>query len=118
AHPAATKAQLREAVISIAKSVWNKYFAPVFGSKDEPILAIYSHMIDYPLYLPAYPIGHLAEFQIEEHMRGKKLGTEMERILRQGRLTPDIWMQGAVGHKLSVAPMLKATREALKTVTR
>ncbi|MBU1718268.1 MAG: hypothetical protein KKA07_04275, partial [Bacteroidetes bacterium] len=57
-HPDATPAQLKEAVISISKDVWNKYYAEVFGVKDSPILAIYSHMIDNPLYLPAYPLGH------------------------------------------------------------
>ncbi|MCK7534346.1 MAG: hypothetical protein MZV63_26680 [Marinilabiliales bacterium] len=53
AHPEATATELKDQVILIAKDVWNKYYAPVFGIKDQPILAIYSHMIDYPLYLSA-----------------------------------------------------------------
>jgi hypothetical protein len=110
------KKQLKEAVIRISKEVWNKYFSPVFGLKDSPILAIYSHMIAYPLYLPAYPIGHLAEFQIEEHIKGKNLGKEMLRICSQGRLTPNIWMKKAVGGNLSVQPTLKAVRKALTKI--
>ncbi|HNW35932.1 MAG TPA: hypothetical protein PKM25_13420, partial [Candidatus Ozemobacteraceae bacterium] len=37
-HPEATPAQLKEAVISIAKEVWNAYYAPVFGFKDSTVL--------------------------------------------------------------------------------
>jgi len=80
ANPGADKAQLKQAVLTIAKEVWNQHFAPVFGKKDETLLAVYSHMIDYPLYLPAYPIGHIVEFQLEQFLRGKKLGVEMTRI--------------------------------------
>ncbi|MDA3843587.1 MAG: hypothetical protein PF588_04350 [Candidatus Kapabacteria bacterium] len=116
ANPECTKTELKEAVINIAKDIWNKYYAPVFGMKDQSILAVYSHMIDYPLYLSAYPIGHIAEFQIEQFIEGKNLGSEMIRICSQGRLTPDIWMQGAVGNKLMVEPTLKATEEALKHI--
>ena len=118
ANPGADKAQLKQAVIAIAKEVWNQYFAPVFGAKDETLLAIYSHMIDYPLYLPAYPIGHVAEFQLEQFLRGKKIGVEMTRICAQGRLVPDQWMQGAVGAALSVDPTLAATEDALKVVVK
>ncbi|MFA6794517.1 MAG: hypothetical protein WCR50_03410, partial [Proteiniphilum sp.] len=57
AHPDATPAQLKEAVIRIAKEVWNSYYADVLGGEDEMLLGIYSHMIDYPLYLPNYPMG-------------------------------------------------------------
>lgn len=54
ANPDATPAQLKEKTIGIAIEVWNKYFTPVLGVKDSPILAIYSHMIDSPLYLANY----------------------------------------------------------------
>lgn len=113
-NPDATASQLKDEVIAAAKEVWNKYYAPVFGEKDQPILAIYSHMIDYPLYLPAYPIGHIVEFQIEQYIKGKNIATEMVRMLSQGKLVPQIWMKGAVGTELSVKPILTATEEALK----
>lgn len=116
AHPNANVAQLQDAVLTIAKDVWNAYYAPVFGVKDEILLAIYSHMIDYPLYLPAYPIGHVAESQIESFLQSRVLGREMIRICSQGRLLPDVWMQGAVGAPLSVKPMLEATRQALTAI--
>ncbi len=82
-HPEATPAQLKEAVITIAKDVWNAYYAPVFGIKDSTVLGIYSHMLAYPLYLSDYPLGYMISFQIDEFMRGKNIGTEMERIARQ-----------------------------------
>lgn len=116
ANPNATPAQLKEAVLSMAKEVWNQYYAPIFGSKDETILAIYSHMIDNPLYLSNYPVGHLIDFQIDEQLKGKNFATEVDRIYTLGRLTPQAWMQGAVGKPISIDPMLKAVDEALKVI--
>lgn len=113
ANPNAKAADLKKAVIDIAIDVWNSYYAPVFGIKDQPILAIYSHMIDYPLYLSAYPLGHLIEFQIESYSAGKNLGAEMQRILTQGSVTPKAWMLGAVGEEISVDPLIKAAENAL-----
>ena len=34
-------------------------------------------------------------------------------MARQGRLTPDAWMRGAVGGPVSTAPLLAAARAAL-----
>ncbi|NSW45096.1 MAG: hypothetical protein HPY79_04705 [Bacteroidales bacterium] len=116
AHPNATKEDLKNQVITIAKDIWNKYYAPIFGKKDEPILAIYSHMIDAPLYLSAYPIGHVIDFQIESYIKDKSFAKEITRIYTQGRLTPDIWMKKAVGQPISTDPMLKAADEALKII--
>ncbi len=110
----ATPAQLKGAIDKISKEVWNKYFADVFESKDEPILAIYSHMVIYPLYLPAYPIGQLIEFQIGQYVEGKNFATETERMFKQGRIVPQQWMREAVGNELSIKPMLDAADEAMK----
>ena len=118
ANPKATAADLREAVIRIASEVWNQYYAPVLGEKDSPLLAIYSHMIGYALYLPAYPIGNLVQYQLEEHLAQSKTAQEWAqeytRIYQQGCLTPDAWMRGAVGSPMSVEPILNAVREALR----
>ncbi len=116
AHPDATPAALRVAVIDIAVDIWNQYYAPVIGVKDSPILAIYSHMIDAGLYLPDYSIGYLVQHQVEQYIEGKNLGAEMERMVTQGALTPDVWMQGAVGAPLSAQPLLDSVREALEIV--
>ena len=116
ANPDATPAQLKESVISIAKDVWNKYYAEVLGGEDETLLAIYSHMIDNPLYLPNYPIGHLISFQIEQEVEGKNLPNEMDRMYTQGSIVPQIWMKNAVGSPISIEPLLKATDEALKAL--
>jgi len=72
-NPNATAEEVRDATLTIARDIWNKYYADVFGSTDEPILAIYSHMIDNPLYLSAYPIGHLIDFQLEKQFRGRSI---------------------------------------------
>jgi oligoendopeptidase F len=116
AHPDATPAQLKETVISIAKEVWNKYYAEVLGVKDCPILAIYSHMIDSPLYLPNYPIGHLIDFQLDQWFKGKNFGDETIRIYSAGKLIPQEWMKHAVGSEISTKPMIEAADAALKVV--
>jgi hypothetical protein len=113
-NPEATPAQLKENTITIATEVWNKYFAPVLGVKDSPILAIYSHIIDYPLYLANYSYGQVIEFQIEEYLKGKKLPDEIDRMFKQGRLTPQQWMMGAVGSKISPQPIINALDKALR----
>ena len=113
AHPDATATQLQEAVIRLSKEIWNKYYAPVFGIKDETVLAIYSHMIGYPLYLSAYAFGQMIEFQLGNHMKGKDFASEVDRIFQLGRLTPNVWMKEATGKPLSVEPLLEAVRRAL-----
>ena len=116
ANPEATSSELKSAVISIAKDVWNKYYAGVLGGNDEPILAIYSHMIDNPLYLSNYPIGHLISFQVEQQVEGKNLADEISRMFLQGRIVPQIWMKNAVGKPISIDPLLKATSDALNVL--
>jgi hypothetical protein len=112
-NPGATAVELKDAVNRIAIETWNTYFAPVFGMKDQPILAIYSHMINVPLYLPYYAYGHIIEFQLAGYIESRNFATEIERMFSLGRLTPQQWMQQAVGSKISVQPVLDATNEAL-----
>ena len=118
AHPKTTAAELREAVLTIATEIWNEYYAPILGEKDSPLLGIYSHMVGYALYLPAYPIGNIVQYQLEEHLAKCKTSTEWAkeytRIYQQGRLTPDVWMRGAVGQPISIQPILKAVRKQLR----
>lgn len=113
-NPDATPAGLKESVNAIATDIWNKYFAPVFGVKDSPVLAIYSHMVNSPLYLANYSYGQIIQFQLEEFLRGKKLSDEIDRIYSQGRLTPQQWMIGATGSKISAQPILNTLDEVLK----
>ncbi len=114
ANPDATPPQFRDAVVTIATGTWNRYFAPVFGTKDSPILAIYSHMVNSPLYLANYSYGQIVQFQIEEFLKGRKLSDEIDRMFSQGRLTPQQWMTGAVGTKISAQPILNALDAVLK----
>ncbi|MDD2246146.1 MAG: hypothetical protein PHC39_03575 [Proteiniphilum sp.] len=116
AHPDATPDQLKEAVLNAAKEVWNTYYAGILGGEDETLLGIYSHMIDYPLYLPNYPMGHLIDFQIEQQVRGKNLAEEVERMYTQGRIIPQLWMKNAVGSPISIEPLLSSTDDALQSL--
>lgn len=115
-NPTATAEQLRDAVIGIARDVWNKYYEPILGTHDSPILAIYSHMVNSPMYLPNYPFGHIIEFQLEEHLAGmsdREFASEIKRIFTIGTLTPHFWMEEAVGSKVSTDPLIKAVERIL-----
>jgi hypothetical protein len=116
ANPDATAQQLKEAVIRIAKEIWNKYYADVFGEKDIPLLAIYSHMIQSPLYLMNYPYGRLIMFQLEDYMADKDFAKEILRIYSIGQLTPQHWMERAVGTQISNEPIFAAVEKALSIV--
>jgi hypothetical protein len=116
-HAQAQPGDLRAAVLQISKDVWNRFYAPAFHEKDIALLGVYSHMIDSFLYLPDYPIGHMIAFQIEEHMkRTGKIGPEFERIARQGRLAPDLWMKEATGSPVGPESLLAAAERALSIV--
>lgn len=112
-NPQATASQLRDAVLAAAREVWNAYYADVFGHRECELLAIYSHMIAYPLYLSDYALGHLIAFQVRERLRGEQFGEEVERMARLGKLTPDAWLKAAVGEPLSPYPLLRAAGQAL-----
>lgn len=114
ANPDATPDMLKWKTLEIAYDVWNAYFEPVIGVGDANILAIYSHMISYPLYLSAYPIGRIIEFQLEQHMKEKNLASETDRVFALGRLIPQEWMREAVGGPISARPMIEAAEEAVK----
>src|SRR6185503_11420711 len=92
-HPDAKPEQLRDAVVQIAKDVWNKYYAPV------------------------YPVGHLIAHQIEEQIeKAGNLGAEFERMARYGSVTPDQWMKNASGAPVGAAALLHATEKALSVI--
>jgi len=105
-NPETTPELLRDQMMSIADDVWSKYFATHFGDDPYHILAAYQHMIGYPLYLADYTIGHVISHQIKSHMRGKELAAETKRICSIGRLTPDLWMNQAVGSSISASQLI------------
>ncbi len=115
-HPKATPAELKTAVLDIAKEVWNKYYADVYGTKDQVVLAVYSHMIYRALYLPDYAIGNVIQFQLEDYLKGKKIGVEMPRMIAAGNIIPQLWMKNAVGQEISVKPLLSAVDQALAVI--
>jgi hypothetical protein len=117
AHPDATPAQLREAALDVARDVWNRWFAPVFGARDVTLLAIYSHMINEFLYLPDYPIGHMIAFQVEAQMeKAGNFGAEFERVARIGAVTPDLWMTQATGAPVGPQALIQAAARALDQI--
>jgi len=116
-NPEANASRLKDAVIRIAKEVWNQYYAPIFGIQDQTILAIYSHMIDSPLYLSAYPIGHIIDFQIGNYLKDKDLAEEVNRMYAMGRLTPKLWMERAVGTQINTNDLLNSTKIAIQKIT-
>ena len=117
-NPNATPVQLKEKVLATVKEIWNQYYAGILGGKNETLLGIYSHMIDNPLYLPNYPMGHLIDFQIEQQVQGKNIADEIQRMYTQGRIIPQLWMKNAVGREISIEPLLNATSQALDTLNK
>lgn len=117
-HPDATPKELNDATVQLSKDIWNRYYAPVFHQKDVVLLGIYSHMISYFLYLPDYPVGHMIAFQIEEQMKkAGAIGPEFERMAKEGRVTPDLWMIHATGKPVGPEALLEATQKALVTAS-
>ena len=113
-NPGADAQMLKQAVLEKARLVWNRYYEPVFGQPDCPLLGIYSHMINSPMYLPNYPFGHIIEFQLEAYFNdnvnknGKTLAGEIKRMFTRGNLVPQLWMEQAVGSRVSTDPLLRA----------
>ncbi len=109
-----TAQELKEFILSKASEVWNKWYAPIFGEENSVLLAAYSHMINYGLYLPNYPIGEIIRCQIENHLKGKSLAEEMEKLCTQGCLTPNLWLEKGMGHALSTKFILEEAEIALE----
>lgn len=115
-HPNASAVKVRDAMITIAKDIWNKYYAPVFGIQDQILLVIYSHIIDGGMYIPDYSIGHSIAFQIEHYLKDKNLATEMERMCKLGNLAPQVWMKQAVGSPISAQALIDAASESVENM--
>ena len=117
-HPLSTPHELCETTMQIARDIWNQYYEPVLGEHDCILLAIYSHMVNAPMYLPNYPLGHIVQYQLEEHLAGfttpEAFAREYARIYRLGRLTPKHWLIQAVGAPPSVDPILHAVSFAVR----
>jgi hypothetical protein len=119
AHPDATPAQLREATLAIARDVWNRFYAPVIGVRDSHLLAIYSHMVGYTLYLPNYAMGHMITAQVEAQVeKAGAVGPEVERMVKVGNVLPDLWMVHATGRPLGATVLLERTGRALEILER
>jgi hypothetical protein len=116
AHPNSDVEALKKAVIKLAKEIWNTYFSPIYGVKDSPILAIYSHILYCGMYIPDYAIGHIIANQINAFLEDKNLAVEMERMCRLGDLAPQIWMQQALGSPISPAPMIRRAEETIAKI--
>ena len=118
-NPDATPAEFRAATVAIAKDMWNRYFADIFGVRDVTLLGIYSHMIHSAIYLPDYPIGAMISRQIEEHIaKSGDLGAEFERMCLIGNISPDLWMTIATGAPVGPEALLHAAERALQRLDR
>ncbi|MCK4579620.1 MAG: hypothetical protein KAU50_12580 [Candidatus Marinimicrobia bacterium] len=114
AHPEATPAELRAAMIAIAKDIWNRYYASVFNQEDVILLGVYQHIVMRNMYIPDYPLGHIIARQIEEQIKqAGKLGPEFERMVKAGNIAPDLWMKNATGSPVGPEALLHATGRAL-----
>jgi len=116
-HPDATPGEVKEALLGISRAVWNDYFAPVFGVRDQHILGIYNHMITGSFYLYNYFIGNVVMFQLFEHFARHPVGYGFANACREGNTLPDLWMKRAVGEPLSILPLLQGANKAVTYFT-
>ena len=116
-HPDATPAQLKNAVVQISKDTWNRYYAPVFHTRDITLLGVYAHMVNSFMYLPDYPIGHLIAHQIEAQIeKAGAIGPEFERMAKFGSVTPDLWMIHATGAPVGAKALLDSAARAAEAL--
>ena len=99
-NPNAGPEAIGNTVLRVAQELWSTYFEAHFGPDPYAILGAYQHMVGYPLYLADYALGHMISHQIIRHMDGRDLATETRRICSIGLLTPNAWMQRAVGSNI------------------
>ncbi|MDZ7776588.1 MAG: hypothetical protein U5L09_13750 [Bacteroidales bacterium] len=69
------------------------------------------HSIFQPIRL-----GLLIDFQLEKQLQESDFADEVLRIFKQGRITPQYWMQQAVGNNIAIEPTLEAAEKALKAI--
>lgn len=111
-HPDATPEQVKDALLSISRSIWNTYFSPVFLVEDQHILSIYNHMITGSFYLYNYFIGNVVMYQLFEGFSRTSAEQGLAHACAEGNTLPDLWMDRAVGETMSVKPLLRAAGEA------
>mgnify|MGYP007080199295 CR=1 FL=1 len=116
ANPETTPEALRDATLTIADEIWDRFFRRDFGADPYRLMAAYQHMIHHPLYLADYTLGHIMSHQIRSALRGRDLANETRRICALGRLTPDLWMRRAVGAPISVAALAGDAEDGLRVL--
>jgi hypothetical protein len=116
AHPAATPERLRDATLAMCNEVWQHHFAAWFGADENHLLGAYQHMIGMMLYLPNYVIGHVLAHQIRAHLTTHDLAGEVVRMCAQGDLTPQVWLQRALGSDLSPAQLINDAARACQAL--
>jgi len=116
-NPTADAEAARATTLSIAEELWERFYARDFGRDSNHLLAAYQHMINHPLYLADYTLGHVISHQIRSHLRGRDLASETRRICSIGQVTPDLWMRRAVGGPISVEALTRDTAEALRRLS-
>ena len=118
AHPDATPQQLKDAVLSISSGIWNEYYAEAFGGiRDQHILSIYDHFITGSLYLYNYFVGEVVMFQLYDAFMPDRLAEGLKTACKEGNTLPNLWMEHAVGEKISLDPILKTANKAVDTYT-
>lgn len=113
AHPEATPAEVKEAVLSVSGNVWNTYFSKLFGGvRDSHILSIYNHFITGDLYLHNYFLSNVVMYQLHDAYHGPGLAKGLRKISREGRTDTERWMKNAVGSELSLKPLFRDVKSA------
>lgn len=108
-----TPEALRDTVLHLADEVWRTYYADHFGPDPYALLGAYQHMVGYPLYLSNYVLGHVMSEQVRAHVMERDLASETVRICGIGSLTPEAWLEQAVGTGLRPDALIDGAAAAL-----
>jgi hypothetical protein len=112
-NPKADAEATRQTTLAIADELWERFYRRDFGPDRNHLLAAYQHMINHPLYLADYTLGHVISHQIRSHLRTRDLASETRRICSIGQVTPDLWMRRAVGAPISAEVLAQDASEAV-----
>jgi hypothetical protein len=112
-HPKAGAAALRNAVLDISAKIWNTYYARIFGTKDQHILAIYNHFITGNLYLFNYFYSNIIMYQLYHAFPAGGLENRLRIACQEGNTLPELWMLHAVHQSISFRSLLDDVEQAL-----